>query len=36
MNTCRRGEIGRRTRLKIVWEQSRVGSSPTGGIKNKS
>ncbi len=28
---CRSGGIGRHARLKIWWEQSRVGSSPTFG-----
>ena len=28
---CRSGEIGKRAALKMLWEQSLVGSSPTFG-----
>ena len=32
-STCRSGEIGRRSRLKICREQSHAGSSPAFGTK---
>ena len=32
---CPSGGIGLRARLKIVWPQGRVGSSPTLGTKEK-
>ena len=32
---CRRGGIGRRTGLKILRGQTRTGSSPVAGIKQK-
>ena len=33
---CRCGEIGIHATLKMLWEQSRVGSSPTSGNLKKT